>query len=56
MSQDNVEVVKRMLWDGVDAASIVRDDAALATYLAAVEPLLEPECVFVGFHRAGGWR
>jgi ketosteroid isomerase-like protein len=53
MSQDNVEIVKRMLWDGVDAASIVRDDAALATYLAAVEPLLEPECVFVWISPGG---
>ena len=46
MSQENVEAVKRLLWDGVDAARIVRDDAALATWLAETEPLFEPECVF----------
>jgi ketosteroid isomerase-like protein len=46
MSQDNVQLVRRLLWDGVDAVPIVRDDAALATWLAEIGPLLAPECVF----------
>jgi hypothetical protein len=46
MSQENVEIVKTLLWDGVDAVRIVQDDAALASYLADIEPLLWPECVF----------
>ena len=46
MSDETVEIVKRLLWDGVDAVPIVRDDAALAIWLAEIEPLLEPECRF----------
>jgi ketosteroid isomerase-like protein len=46
MSQENVEIVKRMMWDGVDAVPIIRDDAALDAYLADIVPLLEEECVF----------
>lgn len=46
MSQQNVEIVTRMLWDGIDAVPLVRDDAALAAYLAEVAPFLEPDCVF----------
>jgi hypothetical protein len=46
MPQENVEIVKTLLWDGVDAVRIVQDDAALASYLADIEPLLWPECVF----------
>jgi hypothetical protein len=39
MSRENVEIVKRLLLDGVDAAPILRDDEALADYLAQIEPL-----------------
>ena len=46
MSQESVEIVKPLLWDGLDAAPLLRDDAALAAWIAGIEPLLEPDCVF----------
>ena len=46
MSDENVEIVKSLVWDGVDAVPIVRDDEALAIWLAEIGPLLEPECRF----------
>jgi ketosteroid isomerase-like protein len=46
MSQDNVDLVRSLVWEGLDAAAFVRDDAAWAARRAEVEALFEPDCVF----------
>jgi ketosteroid isomerase-like protein len=44
MSQANVDVVRRVMWDGVDAARLIRDDTT--SYLAELEAIVEPDCAF----------
>jgi ketosteroid isomerase-like protein len=46
MSQANVDLVRSLLWEGIDAAAFVRDDAAWAARRAEVEALFEPDCAF----------
>ena len=52
MSQEN-EVVRALLWDGVDAIPVIRDDTAWISYKAQVEPFVEAGCAFVWIFGAG---
>ena len=44
MSQANVDVVRRVMWDGVDAARLIRGDTT--SYMAELEAIVEPDCAF----------
>src|SRR5215204_31549 len=46
MAREDVEVVRRVVWDGVDAVALVQDDAAWARWSASVEKIFEPDCAF----------
>ena len=43
MSQENVEIVSRLLVDGVDVVPLVRDDATWAKRRSETEELFEPD-------------
>jgi ketosteroid isomerase-like protein len=46
MSQENVEVVRRILWDGVDVVALLKDDVARARWEADVQATFAPDCAF----------
>jgi ketosteroid isomerase-like protein len=46
MSQENVDVVRGRVWDGIDAVSVISDDTAFAEWLAENEAFYEPDCAF----------
>jgi hypothetical protein len=43
MSQENVEILKRLLVDGADVVPLVRDDAIYAKRREETEALFEPD-------------
>jgi len=45
-AQPEVELVRSVVWDGVDAVPLVQDDAAWARWIAGVEKIFEPDCAF----------
>ncbi len=47
MSQENVEIVRRLLVDDVDVAPLFRDDATWTAMMAEIEALYEPDCAVV---------
>ena len=51
MSQENVEIVRRMLVEGVDVVPLARDDATWTRRAAEIEPLVAPDCVVVWIAR-----
>jgi ketosteroid isomerase-like protein len=46
MSHENVDVVRRLVWDGVDAPALIRDDATWTRWRAEREAFVEPGCAF----------
>jgi ketosteroid isomerase-like protein len=44
MSQDNVEIVSRLLVDDADIAPLFRDDATWTRRRAEIDALVEPDC------------
>ena len=49
MSQENVEIVKKLLVDGVDVVPLARDDAISARRRSELEALYEPDCPVTWF-------
>jgi hypothetical protein len=43
MSEENVEIVRRLIVDGGDSARLLRDDATWTRWRAEIEPLLDPD-------------
>ena len=46
MPQENVEIVRSALWDGVDGVPLLRDDVARAKWWAELEAIFSPDCAF----------
>ena len=46
MSQENVDLVRQALWDGVDVVPLIRDEAASTRFLAEMETIFAGDCAF----------
>jgi hypothetical protein len=46
MSQENLELARRVLFGGVEVVRRVSDDASWSRYSDDVAPIIEPDCVF----------
>ena len=46
MSHENVDVVRKLVWDGVDAVPLIRDDTTWTRWRAEIEAIFAPDCAF----------